>query len=130
MNDELLERRLEEWACYVVGGYSIRGLGYSPVAPGFSEFVKSDRAPLVCADREMEIERAVSDLAQDDHKAAEVLRAEYRAHRKFGDARFEDAGNAKQITYRQLAISKATYYRKLNKAKNFVLSRILMRAAG
>ncbi|MFQ3232070.1 hypothetical protein [Reinekea sp.] len=130
MNNEQFERRLDEWACYVVGNYSIRGLGYSPVAPGFSEFVKNDRAPVVSDDREMEIERAVCALALRDPKAAEVIRAEYRAHPKYGDARFEDGGNAKQLTYRQLAISERTYRSKLEKAKDAIWVLVSMRKTG
>ncbi|WP_146171168.1 antiterminator Q family protein [Saccharospirillum sp. MSK14-1] len=124
--NDYLENRLEEWARWAIGCYSIAGLNYSPVAPGFSESIKSDRTPVVSDDREMEIERAISALAKIDQTAADVIRAEYRAHPKYGHAHYEDSGNDCTRTHKQLGISERTYRTKLDKAQTAVWVAIRM----
>lgn len=127
--NNFLEQRLEEWARWAVGGFSMPGIGYSKVAPGFSEYIKHDRAPVVADDREVEIERAVGQLAKIDRIAAEVIRAEYHAHPRYGHAHWQDAGNACKRTYRQLGIGERTYRGKLEKAKAAVWVAISVKIA-
>lgn len=126
IKDEYLEQRLEEWARWCLKGKVVNGLYYSPASPGFSEFIKSDRAPVVADDRELEIERAVYTLAKRDPVAAEVIRAEYRAHQKYGNANYEDSGNDCRRTHKQIGISERTYRWKLEKARDAVYTVIYM----
>jgi hypothetical protein len=126
MSSENLEWRLEEWARWCLKGQVVNGLYYSPASPGFSEFIKNDRAPLVADDREMEIERAVSTLAKRDPIAAEVIRAEYRAHPRYGNAHYEDSGNDCKRTHRQIGISERTYRAKLEKARDAIFTVIYL----
>lgn len=144
MNSTTLEQRLEEWARWVQGGASSAHLGYSDTAAGFTEFRGDSRPGLVVSfERESEVEAAVGQLQVEGHglrdsvrgkwirrpvhryaQCAEVLRAEYRAHPAYGDARHEDTGNASPKTLKRLGISLPTYYRKLALAKHFIGSRL------
>lgn len=120
MTEQMLEQRLEEWARWAQGGMGMPGLYYSPTSPGFQETIKCDRTPVVSCDREMEVERAVATLSRRDRMAADVLRAEYRAQQRFGDARYETPGNDTGKTFKRLGIGRTTYYDKLNMTKNAV----------
>jgi len=130
LKNEYLENRLDEWARWCLTGRVVSGLSYSPVAPGFSEYIKTDRSPVVSDDREMEVERAVATLAHIDETAAMVIRAEYRAHERFGHAHFEASGNDCQRTHKQIGVSERTYRAKLEKAKAVVWVAISMRDVG
>lgn len=57
-----------------------------------------------------------------DRNCAEVLRAEYKAHPAYGDARYEPPGSSLNKTLIQLGVSQRTYYSKLRLAKAFVAS--------
>lgn len=137
-----LENRLEEWARWVQGGAIPANLGFSDHAAGFGEYLCSNPSgPPVAMERQMEIEVAVGELASIGlgvfdqvckkwtkppvkryQLCAEVLRAEYRAHPAYGDARYENSGNALPKTLKRLGISERTYYRKLELGKNFLRS--------
>jgi len=143
-----LEQRLEEWAIWVVhGGACPMNLGYPSSAPGTAGS-GSRQTHQVTMTRQEEVEAAVMRLHVAGHGVydsvrekwickpqkrlalcAEVLRAEYRAHPAYGDARFEAPGNDNDKTLRRLDISRPTYYRKLNKAKLFVRNQLIGTAA-
>lgn len=55
-------------------------------------------------------------------KCAEALRAEYRAHPAYGDARFEEVGNDHEKTLKRLGISRSTYHRKLALSHEYLLT--------
>lgn len=134
-----LEQRLEEWAIWVVhGGACPMNLGYPSTAPGSTGFGSRQSHQLTMT-REEEVEAAVMRLQVAGHgvydsirgkwitkpqkrfaQCAEVLRAEYRAHPAYGDARYEAPGNDSDRTLKRLGISRPTYYRKLNHARAFV----------
>ena len=135
-----LENRLEEWARWVQGGAIPAKLGYSDHAAGFRERLPGTQGgPPVAMERQMEVESAVGELASAGQGVydtlrqrferppmkryelcAEVLRAEYRAHPAYGDARYEEPGNALPKTLKRLGVSERTYYRKLELGKTFV----------
>lgn len=135
-----LENRLEEWARWVQGGAIPARLGFSDHAAGFREYLGGNTSgPSVAMERQMEVEVTVGELASAGqgifdpvHKkwiqrpvkryqlCAEVLRAEYRAHPAYGDARYEETGNALPKTLKRLGISKRTYFRKLQVAKSYI----------
>lgn len=136
-----LNERLEEWAIWVQGGACPANLGYSRIAPGTSSGPRQHHQ--VMMNRQEEVESAVMELYVAGHGmydsirgswiskpqkrlelCAEVLRAEYRAHSAYGDARYETPGNCTDKTLKRLGISRSTYYRKLCLAKDFVTSLI------
>nr|BDD45204.1 hypothetical protein 10 [Saccharospirillaceae bacterium] len=136
-----LEQRLEEWAIWVQGGAVPVNLGYSCTAPGFSDSVGGGDGHLVTMSRQEAVEAAVMQLQVLGHgvwdstrhkwihkprkryaKCAEVLRAEYRAHPAYGDARFEEVGNDHEKTLKRLGMSRSTYHRKLALSLEFLLT--------
>lgn len=124
MKDERLEQRLEEWARWCLEGRAVSGLGYPSNAPGCSEFVKKELSPVITHSREQFIERIVTEIAKDFPVRAECLRAEYRAHEKFGNANFESTGNDCKKTHRQIGVSADTYRKHLREAK-FIIQLLL-----
>jgi len=139
MTDAALDNRLEHWARWVHGGACPAKLDYAKTAPGFRERTGQPHGPLLTEDGPEAVEAAVSQLQVKGHglyddvrrkwirkprkayaQCAEVLRAEYRAHPAYGDARFEETGNATEKTLARLGISQRTYYRKLALAKDFI----------
>lgn len=140
MTQTELENRLEEWARWVQGGAIPAKLGFSDHAAGFLEHLPGTLGgPTVAMERQMEVESAVGALASAGQGVydilrqrferppmkryelcAEVLRAEYRAHPAYGDARYENTGNALPKTLKRLGISERTYYRKLELGRDYV----------
>lgn len=144
MSPTELENRLEEWARWVQGGAIPANLGFSDHAAGFREYMgENTSGPPVAMERQMEIEVAVGELASAGQGVfdqvrkkwirqpirryqlcAEVLRAEYRAHPAYGDARYESTGNAMPKTLKRLGTSERTYFRKLKLGKEFIHSKL------
>lgn len=142
MTSVQLEERLEEWARWVQGGSAPAQLGYGSTSPGFGDGSAKPLGQLISSERQMEIEAAVADLHALGHgiwdgvhskwvrkpakrylHCAEVLRAEYKAHPAFGDARYEPPGTSVNKTLKQLGVSERTYYAKLLLAKAFIASK-------
>lgn len=138
MTEQALDMLLEEWAIWVQGGACPASLGYSSAAPSTGNGPKQNHQVMMI--RQEEVEAAVMQLQVAGHGmydsirrswiskpqkrfelCAEVLRAEYRAHPAYGDARHEEPGNGTDKTLRRLGISQSTYYRKLSLAKEFIL---------
>nr|BDD48055.1 hypothetical protein 9 [Pseudomonadaceae bacterium] len=153
MTPESLEMRLEEWARWAQGGMSPANLGYSKVAMGFSG-TRGKVSPdgIIPNERQAEVEAAIARLYVEGHgrrdevrgkwiqkpnkaysKCADIIRAHYRAHPAYGDARFEEPGNAVRKTILRLGlmekggsieqedIARNTYYRKLALARGWLL---------
>ncbi len=59
---------------------------------------------------------------------AEILRAEYKSHPAFSDARYKPPGSAVNKTLTQFGVSERTYYAKLCLAKPFIVSKKSQRA--
>ncbi|MDB2448961.1 hypothetical protein N9W78_01585 [bacterium] len=122
------------------GGAIPANLGFSSHAAGFREYIGGKAGgPPVAMERQMVVEVAVAKLSSTGQGVydsvrkkwlsrpvtcyqlcAEVLRAEYRAHPAYGDARYEPPGKALPKTLKRLGISKRTYYRKLALSQIFV----------
>lgn len=134
-----LDHRLEEWAIWVQGGAPAAKLGYSQYAAGFSGQIISSQNGAVLMTRQEEVEQAVMKLQIQGHgvydtsrrkwvtrpekryaQCAEVIRAHYRAHPAYGDARYEELRISSGKTLHRLGISQATYYRKLDLALAFL----------
>lgn len=141
MTPDQLEERLEEWARWVQGGSAPAQLGYGSTSPGFGDSSAKPLGQLISSERQMEIEAAVAELQllgqgiKDKARGkwirkpnkgymncAEILRAEYKAHPAYGDARYEPPGTAVDKTLKQVGVSKRTYYSKLRLAKLFISS--------
>lgn len=138
ITESALNERLEEWAIWAQGGACPANLGYSSITPSTSSGPRQHHQ--VMMSRQEEVEAAVMRLHVAGHGmydsirsnwiskpqkrlalCAEVIRAEYRAHPAYGDARHEAPGNDTEKTLKRLAISRATYYRKLGLAKEFLI---------
>lgn len=141
MTPDQLEERLEEWARWVQGGSAPAQLGYGSTSPGFGDSSAKPHGQLISSERQMEIEAAVAELQllgegiKDEVRGkwtrkpnkgymncAEILRAEYKAHPSYGDARYESPGSSVGKTLRQIGVSQRTYYSKLRLAKSFINS--------
>lgn len=117
LTDEEFDRRMENWAFWCQHGSQGVYTGYA------SSFAvvgsRSDRgAPpsmaVLVDDQEQEIERCVMCLAAQDLVAAEVIRAEYKAHPRYGQADGAFSGReTRERTCKQLKISMRTYEGKL-----------------
>lgn len=142
MTPDQLEERLEEWARWVQGGSAPAQLGYGSTSPGFGDSRARPLGQLISSERQMEVEASVAELQVLGHgikdetrgiwtrkpnkryrNCAEVIRAEYKAHPAYGDARYESPGSSMDRTLRQLRVSQRTYYSKLSLAKKYIATK-------
>jgi|SRR5690554_3588833 len=119
LTDEEFDRRMQNWAIWCQNGRRGAYAGYTcPLATMMARTGGHGSRALVGAvlsdDQEQEIERCVMCLAAQDLVAAEVIRAEYKAHPRYGQADGAFSGReTRERTCKQLKISMRTYEGKL-----------------
>ena len=118
-----LEQRLEEWALWCCQGGAPSNLGFaSPYESPRDHSVYRLQRDVISNPRAEIVETYATELFQAKPEAAEVLRAHYRAHPKYGDALRESGFHNKK--WSQLGIGKTAYYKRLGYAHNFMLAKI------
>lgn len=126
MTPEALDIRLEEWARWCQHGGVGAGLWWKRHAAGLNDVVKSftGHGLSPTADRESDVEVAVTALAQWDLVAAEVLRAEYHAAPRFGSPDYDSVSEQRRKECRRIGIAESTYRSKLQVAKTAVATHL------
>lgn len=133
ITDEEFDRRMQSWAIWCQNGQQGAVVGYtSPLASMLSRSGAHGSRVLVGSvmsdDQEQEIERCVMCLAAQDLVAAEVIRAEYKAHPRYGQADGAFSGReTRERTCKQLKISMRTYEGKLQLGRMVIRTALMAR---